>query len=72
MTVATGADRNCGIQIEARIQNIHGQCCTNGLWRATAGETPAIPGYFAQEWDRNNFQLALPWNTPPPAKPVAI
>ncbi len=33
-----GAAKNCGIQIEARIQNIHWQFCTNGPWRATEGE----------------------------------
>ena len=28
-------------------------------WGATAGETPAIPGYFAWEWDRNNFPIGI-------------
>ncbi len=33
-------------------------------------------GYFyptvRKHWDRNNVPIGLPWNTPPPTKPVAI
>jgi hypothetical protein len=44
--VYAGAARNCGIQIAARLHCIHWLRCTKSLG-ATAGETPAIPGYFS-------------------------
>ena len=50
-----GAASNCGIQIKARIQNIHGQCRTNGSLSGNGGRDAraprlflyALPGYFS-------------------------
>ena len=51
----TGAARNCGLQINARIQNIHWQCNTNGFLMCNGGRDARDPSALSR------LQIRVDW-----------